>query len=469
MLQRVVFPIGDVLRGRSLAKVMGELRQTQWRSRDHLIRLQAQRLSALISHAYLHVPYYRDVMRARNLVPEDIRNPSDLIKLPLLTREELRSNYPQRLCCAHTCRRKIKEGRTGGSSTGEPLFFGVDLKSLDYGRAAFYRAMSWAGCPPGTRTLILWGQPVGKAGFQAAFTRKVMRVLFRNFWIDAFAISDDFLRKAAEMLRGKVQFMYGYVSALQELCRYIKTAGMRVQGVQAVMTTAEVLLPEVRSVLEDTFQAPIFDGYACGEVNGIAYECNQHQGLHLAMERAVVEIVNMEGEPVAEGTPGRLAITDLHNFTMPLVRYVTGDEAQVRTDPCACGRNLDRLENILGRTCDIVDGVNGRHVHSYYFASLFGSLGWAQTHGLTRFQIVQESQSDLRITLAIRNRPCRTEEEQMLSRLCESLGPMRFRIEYCDGIETTHNGKYRWTINLTRAPKPTKYDREGKKSFASIS
>src|SRR2546426_10762898 len=93
IVRRVLLPLADAVRGRSLARVMNELEATQWWPRSQLGDLQAERLKTLISHAYKDVPYYREVMKARMLTPSDIRTPADLSKLPLLTRQNMRDNY----------------------------------------------------------------------------------------------------------------------------------------------------------------------------------------------------------------------------------------------------------------------------------------------------------------------------------------------------------------------------------------
>lgn len=452
IVRHVLLPIGDVIRSRSLVRTMKELEATQWWPRTQLVDLQAERLATLVSHAYERVPYYREVMQARKLTPVDIRTPADLAKLPLLTREDVRANYPNRLCAQGVPQKGWWQGRTGGSSTGEPLRYIYDRHTADYGRAVFYRGWSWAGCPPGTPMLDLWGQPVAKLNTGEVLKRKAMQVFFGTHWVDAFRLNEDLLRQCAEILQeGRVEFIHGYASSLRELCCYLHARHIQPRALRAAMTTAEVLLLEVRHFMEAVLQAPVFNAYGCGEVNGIAYECERHNGLHVGMERAIVEIVDPTGEPVSPGQSGQVAVTDLHNFAMPLIRYLNGDEAQLAVSLCGCGRDLVRLQEILGRTCDIVDGVNGQHVHSYYFASLFGALGWVQTHGLTQFQIIQENEQNLRVRLVIRDRPSIMEKQRLLDKLNEFLGPMQFQVEYCEYLEPSPSGKFRWTINRLRS------------------
>src|SRR3989442_1774992 len=110
VLKHVVFPVSDVLRGRSLLRTMTELEQSQWWTREQLIDLQSRLLQKLIAHAYRSVRYYRELMKARNLTPSDFRSPADLSKLPLLRREDVRANYFNgRLLAEGTARRGLKQ------------------------------------------------------------------------------------------------------------------------------------------------------------------------------------------------------------------------------------------------------------------------------------------------------------------------------------------------------------------------
>lgn len=447
---RVFMPLLDRLRGRSVERTLRQLRASQWWSRERLVEFQAERLQRLVIHAYQSVPYYRELMARSGLRPDDIRHPQDLSRLPLLLRDDVRENYPGSLCAESVPRR---EGRTGGSSTGEPLFFGFDDRTMDIGRAAYYRGWEWAGCPVGTRTLVLWGGSTGATGLRRRARRLLRRLVLGVRRFDAFRIDDELLERCTRLLvQGKIQLLYGYVSAIVELCRFMDEREVHCRGLRAVMTTAEVLPLDVRTYIEECLGAAVFDAYACGEVNGLAYECNDHSGLHVAMERAIVEIVDEDGRPLPPGQAGRIAITDLHNHAMPFIRYVNGDEGVLSSGPCECGRELVRLTGILGRTCDILDGLNGKSVHSYFFASLFGRLGWAESHGLRRFQIVQKSERDLLVRMSVETRPSAADEESLRQAIRDYLGPMEIHLKYPPSMEIGGSGKFRWTVNRLRQP-----------------
>ena len=462
LIRNIFLPLSDLLRSRNLSKALKEIEAAQWWDRTALHHLQARRLSDLVAYAYAHSPYYREVMQSRGLEPGNIQGLEDLAKLPILTREGLQNNFPAGLCTSPTFQKDWVLHHTGGS-TGEPVTLALNTRTIDYGRAVYYRGLSWAGCPPGTPCLTLWGQALTTSKRRAFEDRYLSFFLFGQRWIDAYKMDEASMKKGAAILRkGRVKYIHAYVSSLQEFCNYLLERNISPKGLRAVMTTAEVLHPEVREFFQNTLHCPVFNAYACGEINGVAYECDRHDGLHVGMGRVIVEIVDDEGRPVPPGRPGHIALTDLHNYATPLLRYVNGDEGILDTRRCACGRESDRIQEVLGRTCDIIDGLNGRKVFSYFFASLFFSLNWSERYQLRRFQIIQENEEQLTLNLIVGQRPSQEEEKRLTARIVDYLGPMKITIAYLDQLIVSPSGKFRWTLNRLR-------DKEGGSEAALLS
>jgi phenylacetate-CoA ligase len=109
----------------------------------------------------------------------------------------------------------------------------------------------------------------------------------------------------------------------------------------------------------------VFETYGLAERVAFSSECDRHEGQHLFEEYGVTEFVDDQGEPVATGAPGRLTGTSLHNFAMPLIRYVTGDVATPWDRVCACGRTAGLL---LAYRDVCVCGLQWRSRHSCFSA-----------------------------------------------------------------------------------------------------
>jgi phenylacetate-CoA ligase len=120
-------------------------------------------------------------------------------------------------------------------------------------------------------------------------------------------------------------------------------------------------------VIEAVFGCPVFNRYGCREVGIIASECPAHDGLHVAAEGLVVEVL-CDGRPARPGELGAVVVTDLLNRAMPLIRYRVGDAAVPEDRPCACGRGLPRLRSVTGRVADFLVGADGRLVAGPFLA-----------------------------------------------------------------------------------------------------
>jgi phenylacetate-CoA ligase len=130
--------------------------------------------------------------------------------------------------------------------------------------------------------------------------------------------------------------------------RFVRDEGIGGIRPKGIISSAEVLTPENRELIETTFGCRVFDRYGCREVSVIASECGEHQGLHINADNLLVETVTDQG-PV-RGEDGEVLITDLRNFAMPLIRYRIKDVGRLLPQACGCGRGLPLMRISGGRT-----------------------------------------------------------------------------------------------------------------------
>ena len=173
--------------------------------------------------------------------------------------------------------------------------------------------------------------------------------------------------------------------------RFLRNRGLSPPQPHAIVTSAEVLEPADRQVIEEVFGCPVFNRYGCREVGVIASECPAHQGLHIAAEGLLIEIVH-GNDPVRPGESGAILVTDLLNLGMPLIRYRIGDMGTWEEGPCPCGRGLPRLREVAGRVTDFLVGPDGRLVSGVYLATYVV----ARRPSLGQVQILQEEAGKVR-------------------------------------------------------------------------
>ena len=137
-----------------------ELKHTEWLPADEMRALQGRKLQRLIQHAYVHVPYYRDAMRAAGVQPEDIETSDDIVRLPLLSKDDVRRRLFFELFADNHRKRDMHRIATSGS-TGEPFVTYADRHQLEVRFATTLRAMEWTGWRFGDRQARLWHQTLG--------------------------------------------------------------------------------------------------------------------------------------------------------------------------------------------------------------------------------------------------------------------------------------------------------------------
>ena len=161
------------------------------------------------------------------------------------------------------------------------------------------------------------------------------------------------------------------------------------------------------------------------------------------MERFFLKIVDKNGEWVKEGERGELVVTDLDNYGYPFIRYKIGDLATSFLGGCSCGRKLELLKNIKGRSFDIIVGPNGNRLGGTYWTLLMRSVP-----GVENFQIVQESISRLSLKI-VRGKAFRTSSlDFVLENIHEKCGTgINIYVKYVDEILPTPGGKRRFVIS----------------------
>jgi phenylacetate-CoA ligase len=207
-------------------------------------------------------------------------------------------------------------------------------------------------------------------------------------------------------------------------------------NVPLVTTTAEPLMLEQRKIFKEILGAESFDQYGCGEIGGVAFECSEHEGMHITEERVIVEQTNNHD----------LIMTDLDNYAMPFVRYYNADQAVISNERCGCGREHRLIKQVMGRTCDYVVGMNDEYLHWAYFWHLIFDSGVSKKRDLSKFQIEQESQNKI-IFKYIAKQLDKDEEKLLTDSIQSKLGNVEVVFSQEHDIPNTATGKYRPVIN----------------------
>jgi len=315
-------------------------------------RLQLQRLQDTIRWAIEHVPFHRD-----RLGGATVRRLADLASLPFVRKTDLREQYPFGLLAVP--RREVARIHASSGTKGKPTVAAYTAADLDLWREVMARALTAAGTRRGDLLHIAFGYGLftGGLGFHDGAERVGMTVvpvssgntarhhlLLQDFKPDVIAATPSFALHLAE--------------TLAEQGGKPRDLGLRV-GIFG----AEPWTDGIRIAIERAFGLSAFDIYGLSEIigPGVAGECEARDGLHIADDHFLPEIIDpASGTVLPPGREGELVFTTVTKRAMPLVRYRTGDITALTVEPCRCGRTSARMARVKGRSDDmlIVKGVN---------------------------------------------------------------------------------------------------------------
>jgi phenylacetate-CoA ligase len=381
--------------------------------------MQNRKLRALIKHCYENVPYYNLVFKKLKIRPYDVDSVEDLQRLPQLTRRDIRDNFRNLLAAGFPETSLMLTATTG--STGRPLRFFHDTNSVKWINAAVMRSFYWAGYRHFDKIVNFWGLASGH------------KILPRKPWQRQMAAS-PFGADAQEM-KAILNYMKwfrpkgirGYATSLYMLAKQNEEINLRF-----AIASSETLYPHYRRLIEQKFGCSVFDNYSSREFM-IAAECDQHSGYHIAAENCVVEFVR-DGEQVNSGETGRILVTDLTRYGMPLVRYDMGDLGKPSDEPCPCGRGLPMMRSLEGRVTDILITPSGK------FVSPSAMIPFMEVD-VEQFQIVKKSQSLLLIRIIKGPTYADKDNEKILDFLKGQIDDMEIEIEFVDSIPLAKSGK----------------------------
>ena len=415
------------------------LERSQYLSLEDMRTYQELRLRRLLEHAYYNVSYYRETFRSAGLKPTDIRTLDDLSKLPLLTKAHCRERLYSGLIANRYDPARVLKITTSGS-TGEPFVCYADKSQLEFRLASTMRSMEWANYRFGDRQMRLWHQTIGMSKLQA-FKEWLDAKMVRRRFIPVFEMKEASLNRVIEEIRRfRPQLIDGYAEAFNLLARYTEEKGLEGLDAAGVMSSAQTLPEESRRIISEAFGCEVFDKYGSREFSGIAYECNAHWGHHVVSESYIVEIIK-DGRPAKPGETGEVVITDLNNFTMPLIRYQIGDLAVARDNstPCPCGRGQTLIGAIQGRVQSIIVGTERQFVPGTFFAHLLKDYDMA----VRKYQIVQEKFGEIDFYVIKGTRFTKATFEEILGVLHRHLGAdLQIHVHFVDEIELVRTGKH---------------------------
>jgi phenylacetate-CoA ligase len=227
----------------------------------------------------------------------------------------------------------------------------------------------------------------------------------------------------------------GMSSSLVMLSERVKDSDARfTRNLRGVYSTAEMLHDHQRHIIASTLRPNVFDRYGLREFGGyLAQECEYHNGLHVNSMLVYAEIVR-NGELASPGQIGKLILTDLRNYAMPLIRYDTGDLASIEFD-CSCGRGFPLIRRLEGRESDFITTKFGL----MSARAVTTKFGIEFLEYVRAFQFIQDETAKVTVKVV----PARQNQTTLTRRLTHFLENYldNFEVSLVDAIPPEKSGK----------------------------
>ncbi|MFN2503215.1 MAG: phenylacetate--CoA ligase family protein [Acidimicrobiales bacterium] len=428
-----------------LLAVQHQLSQSQWLPPADLERRQFQALGRMLEHARGTVPFYRDGAAYAGAPHGRAPTRADWADLPILTRADVQDAGDTLVSVDIPADHlPLREVFTSGS-TGRPLRSVGTLVTHVFWLAITLRDHKWHGRDlTGTLAAIRPDRsgtvpPTGRVdnGWGPATD-----LVFETGPCAVLGVEQDVPVQADWLTGQDPDYLLSLPSNLLALAQHFLATGRTLPRLREVRSYGEVLGSGVRPACEEAWGAKVVDMYSTQELGYVALQCPLHDSYHVQAETVYVEVVDEDGRACGPGETGRVVVSALHNFAMPLFRYEVGDYAEVG-DVCPCGRGLPVLNRIMGRQRNMLTLPTGRR-----FWPTFGAA-WRDTDVIRQFQLVQREPDHIEARI-VGPRPMTAEEEgRFRDNLAARLGyPFKVSFLYLDRIERDRSLKFEDFVSL---------------------
>lgn len=429
--------------GAGAARMLGVLQQfeaSQWWSAETLRRQQFKQAAHLLAHAWERVPVYRERLAAAGWHPGAPVDAALWTSLPLLTRDDLQTLGMELEArpplAAHGSTWYVKSS----GSSGKPVQALCSDVTRFFWQVATLREHLWHGRDFSGKLAAIrpdrlkgeiqeshapdWGAPVNlvfDSGPSVGLNNARVGIAEQLDWLVA----------------QQPAYILSLPSNLRELLRLSRERGIKPGALLEARSFGEVVSTELRDDVRATWGVNLVDSYSATEIGTMATQCPHNDGYHIMAETMLLEVLAEDGRACEPGEIGQVVVTPLHNFAMPLIRYRINDYAEVG-EPCACGRGLPVLQQIMGRSRNLLTTPDGGR----YWPS-FPARNWMDIGGIRQIQMIQTRIDSIDVKLAVAQALSPAQETELTHGLHKSLPyPFKLHFEYVSDIPLQPSGKY---------------------------
>ena len=368
-------------------------------------KFQDKALRKTVKYAY-NVPLYHNKYKEHGVHPSDIKGINDLKKLPFITKNDLRNNYPDGIIPKNFDKENGFILSTSGSS-GKPLFFYYELFAAIKYVEGFMRILkAYGGAWNKSRMMMIVDTKPGSvenASFQKSVTPFIEKfVKLDNIQYQHVGEKVDKLFKVTNDFNP--EYLGSDPHTLREFA-YLKNNGKgKDLNPKYIISSGAMIDSYTRQYVAKAFNAKVLDNYGSTEGGPMAYECIKCEGYHINSDYIYLEFLDENNNDVAYGTPGRLIVTRLYGYGTPIIRYTGLEDYATPMDPedsCEI-TSTQRIKNIGGRSMETIKTPSGKTILPFHVTTIPASvMDDFNTYKIKQFQIIQHKIDTIEIMVII--------------------------------------------------------------------
>ena len=366
-----------------------------WRLNEEQLEKYREKCFKQVLKKAKKVPMYRKKYKGIDLDKISLKN---IEKLPILTKEDLRKNFPDGIVPEGFNVKKAHLVSTSGS-TGQPTSIYTDFYTIIKALMGFVRELKEYGISwrKDKMTLIV---DLTRGAIEEAYFEKGLPIKFKN--MQFLHVGEDVEKMIEKIDKFKPKFIGGYPGVLRALA-VLKRKGYGKNIEPEVMASSGAVLDEyTKKYIEEAFGAKIYDVYGSTEAGPIAFECKQGN-YHLHYDMVHVEVLDDNFEPVEYGEAGQIVVTKLYGNATPIIRYNgMNDYIIPLKKKCNCGINTPLIGKIAGRKADSIILPSGKIIPPSSITGIPAKvMEELNTKKILQFQILQKSVDRVEVLVVI--------------------------------------------------------------------
>ena len=374
-------------------------------SQEQMRKYQDKALRRVIKYAYT-VPLYRKKYKEYGINAEDIRGIKDIKKLPVITKNDLRNNYPDGILPKNYDKENGFLLSTSGSS-GKPLFFYYELFAAIKYVEGFMRILkAYGGAWNKSKiALVIDNKPgtVENASFQNSampFVRKFMKLDYIKY----LYVGEKIDKLFKEVNEFSPEYLGSDPHTLKEFA-YLKMNGKgKDLNPKYLISSGAILDQYTKKYIERGFDAKILDNYGSTEGGPMAFQCINSENYHINSDYCYLEFLDEKFNDVPFETPGKIVVTRLYGYGTPIIRYIGHEDIVTATEPDnSCGlTSTQMIKNIAGRSMEMIRLPNGKTIAPFHVTTIPASvMDSYNTYKIKQFQIIQNKIDEVEVLIII--------------------------------------------------------------------